>query len=480
MRRNEPPPDLSRKRSLGAWRAPLVLFIAYAIALVLLAGSAVIDARNARLLDESNARVARTLEALEKLRQTSNTTFVAESSQLGFLIAGKESYLEPYRQMQERLELRLSELGGLLNDAPGQQVELARLRELARTRFAQMDRTLAAYREGGLEKARETASDDGGEATMIEIRTAVRTLLENEGKVLAERRASASDAYSLTQFRSLLATVVVGLALTVFYLLMVRFLRQRDDAIAKVQNSNVHLEGRVKQRTAELSDLSRHLLNVREDEKKSIARDLHDEFGSYLTAINMDVSRTRDKISESNPEQAAKLERTIGMLGHTIEMKRRLISDLRPSILDNLGLGAALEQYIDEWSRHADIKATFDYSGDLDGCAEGCPIAIFRVFQEALINVVKHAKATEVTAWVHRVGDSIELEIADNGVGILETAPGKHGTHGLIGIRERVLAYQGRLEISRRAEGGTALHAWLPCQLSPLTDERTQDLGSYA
>ena len=269
---------------------------------------------------------------------------------------------------------------------------------------------------------------------------------------------------------SLFANVIVAAVLSLFYLLTLRFRRQRDVALDAVKASNDELEQRVSERTIELSNLSRHLLSIREDEKKSIARELHDEFGSFLTAINMDVSRLRDKISVTHPEQAAKFDRTLGLLNQTIDIKRRLISTLRPSILDNLGLGAALEQHIDEWSRDTGIAATFDHGGEFDGAEEGCLIAIFRVFQEALNNVAKHSDATAVATYLRRVGDSTEFEIADNGIGMSEAARNKPGAHGLLVIRERMLAYGGRIEMRPAPAGGTVMHASLPLQ-APARDQ---------
>lgn len=267
-----------------------------------------------------------------------------------------------------------------------------------------------------------------------------------------------------------LASVVVAFALTAFYLLTLRFLRQRDCALEAVKSSDAELEERIAARTVELSSLSRHLLRLREDEMRSIARELHDEFGSFLTAINMDVSRMRDKISATNPDQAARFDRTLGLLNQAIDMKRRLISDLRPSILDNLGLGAALEQYIDEWTRRTGIAATFDHGGDLENEDDGCTIAIFRVFQEALTNVARHSGASEVHAHVRRVDDSIELEISDNGIGLTDAARAKPGAHGLLGMRERVLAYHGRLQFLAGPMGGTVIRATLACKSAGLAE----------
>ena len=454
---------LSGKRFIGAWAAPVVLFTAYGLAMALLAASAFIDYRNSRTLEETSNSVSRTLEAMEKIRQIGNTFFVAESSQRGFILTGDAAYLEPFRDMQQRIPIRLDEIDRIVSDTPAQRASARQLRELAGLKFAEMQKTLDAFRTGGQAGAIALVSSDGGMTLMSRVREVIGAMLGEESRLLSERRAAAGDAYSNSLVRAIVASGIVALALTAFYLLMQRFLRQRDAALTVVEASNAELEQRVINRTADLSHLSRHLLNVREHEKKVIARDLHDEFGSYLTAINMDVSRARDKIAAANPEQAAKLDRTLGLLNSAIEMKRQLISELRPSILDNLGLGPALEQYIEEWSRRTGIAASFDHEGALVSNDEGCPIAIFRVFQEALTNVAKHSGATRVAAQAYRVGDDIEFEISDNGVGLTDADRTKPGTHGLLGIRERILAYRGRVEFVPGPQGGLTVRASMPC-----------------
>lgn len=450
----------------GAWEAPLALFVAYALGMILLVASAFIDFRNARDIEISSGNVSRTLEAMEKLRQIGNTLYFAETSQRGYILTGNDSYLKPYREMQERIPLRLAEVAQLTSDTPTQRTNVEQLRALANSKFDEMERTLDALRVSGQVGAIAMVTRDDAQNSISVIRDLIGTMLTEETRILGERRSAAASAYSIGLVRAAVSSTIVGLALTAFFLLTRRFLRQRDAALAVVEASNAELEKRVVDRTADLSDLSRHLLTVREEEKKIIARDLHDDFGSYLTAINMDVSRARDKIAATNPEQAAKLERTLGLLGSAIEMKRQLISDLRPSMLDNLGLGPALEQYIDEWSRRTGIAATFDFSGALDSNEEGCAIAIFRVFQEALTNIAKHSGATRVASHAYRVDDAIEFEIADNGIGITDADRSKPGAHGLLGIRERVLAYRGRLEFLTGATGGSILRGSMPCDLA--------------
>lgn len=459
-------PVARRRAHVGAWAAPVTLIAAYVVSMVLLVLSAAIDFRNARDVEESSASVSRAIEASERLRTLGNTVYFAESVERGYVLTGDPAFLVPYGEMRQRLASRLEDVDRAVSESPSQRAAFAALKDRATGRFDRMENELAAYRTGGLAAMTAAVGANGGVDETVAVRTLIVSMLAEESRVLAQRREVASHAYATALTRAIVATTVVGLALTAFFALMQRYLRQRDAALAIVEASNAALEQRVHDRTADLSSLTRHLLDVREEEKKVLARDLHDDFGSYLTAINMDVSRARDKIAATHPEQAAKLERTLKLLNSAIEMKRQLISELRPSLLDNLGLGPALEQYMEQWGQRTGVQASFDYQGELQSDDDGCLIAIFRVFQEALTNVTKHAHATKVAAYAYRIDDEIEFEIADNGIGMTEADRNKPGTNGLVGIRERVLAYAGRLEITQGTQGGTVLRGAMPCHVA--------------
>ncbi len=452
------------RRGILARGGPFALFAAYAIAMLLLIASSLIDFGTSRDLDERAARVSRTLEAIERLRLVVNTVSVGQASARGYLLTGDERYLPSYRDARQSFVARLPELESLLADDPAQRASLDRLRAVGTRRFDQADALLEAYRDRGQAAATAMLATDGAQEIGT-VRNAAEPIIAEENRVLAQQHSAVERSYSNGLAKSLGADAIVALALTAVYLMMHRYLRQRDAALRTIEATNAALEQRVVDRTTDLSDLSRHLLDVREQEKKIIARDLHDDFGSYLTAINMDVSRVRDKISPTSPELAAKLDRTLTLLNSAIEMKRQLISELRPSMLDNLGLGPALEQYIEEWSRRTRIRASFDHEGDLTSSEEGCTIAIFRVFQEALNNVAKHAHANRVAGYAYRTDDRIEFEIADDGRGITADDRAKTGGHGLLGIRERILAYDGRLEILNGASGGTIVRGSMPCRM---------------
>ena len=448
----------------AAWirRTPVAVFVAFAVSLSMLTANGLLANRNIKMLTESGGSVTHTLEVMEKISKVSNLVLMAESSMRGYVITGKESYLTPYQRGRDDAMRRIAELTELVSKRPEQTVRAGALRVLADTRFEAIDRVVARYREAGRDAATAEINTDEGQRLMDKMRDVYDQMLQSEARLLEEKRGSSASAFLSAEVTLLLSTLAVALALCTFYILVHRYLKQRDTALADLKALNRHLEARVRERTAELQDLSQHLFTVREDEKKNVARELHDALGSYLTAINMDVSRVRDKLAASHPEHAAKLERTIGLIGETIDTKRRIVAGLRPSLLDNLGLAAALEQYIEDWTQHTGIAVHFATEGDLEEAEDGCSIAIFRVFQEALNNVAKHSQAKSVTAFVKRVGENIELELADDGIGIADAARAKAGSHGLVGIRERVLALRGTVQILRGKNNGTVVRATMP------------------
>lgn len=212
----------------------------------------------------------------------------------------------------------------------------------------------------------------------------------------------------------------------------------------------------------ELRELSLAMIEVREAERTRIARELHDELGQVLTALKMDVELFSTKIP---PDRADLVEHAASMnrlLDSTVATTRRISSDLRPLVLDDLGLGAAAEWLLEGLAQRAGIA--FELKMD-PSCAElGEPYAsmLFRVMQESLTNVARHARATRVTVRLMREGDDAVLTVSDNGVGMKADSRAKPGSFGLRGIRERVLLLGGKLAIVDEISGGTTVLVRLP------------------
>jgi signal transduction histidine kinase len=203
---------------------------------------------------------------------------------------------------------------------------------------------------------------------------------------------------------------------------------------------------RLAARTAELEQLTRLMLRVQEDERRRLARDLHDEAGQVLSAVKIELEL------DGRHEAGA-------LVGRALAQVRDLSNLLRPSALDDLGLVPALRALADDVAAHARIEVSVtadDISGPL---APDVEVAIYRVVQEALTNIVRHARATRAMVHVTRTGDAVDVRVEDDGRGMEETAAPQLG---LLGMRERVTALGGRLEIGRSVSGGAAVWARIP------------------
>jgi len=215
--------------------------------------------------------------------------------------------------------------------------------------------------------------------------------------------------------------------------------------------------------------LSQQYVRLQEAERKSLARELHDELGQYLNVIKLDAVAIRDgRLTDptSLREQAGAIV-TNGNHIHTVLTS--LIRQLRPVGLDELGLGAALEHCIDTWRpRLPDVRLSLELSGEFGDLTEAVTLTVYRVVQEGLNNVAKHAAAGQVTMRLERTPpgtgspDFVTVTIADDGVGVDTKVP-TQGL-GLIGMRERVAALAGHLEISSTPGSGFQLKAQIPVE----------------
>lgn len=210
-----------------------------------------------------------------------------------------------------------------------------------------------------------------------------------------------------------------------------------------MRDRSEELEEELRQRADELRDLARHLMTVREEEKARVARALHDEMGSSLTAVNMDLMSVRQRLGEDSA-LGERLARASSTLKSTVEGLRRIIEDLRPSMLESLGLREAVRSWAKEYAERSGIPLTIDIPDEIPQLPAGSPIGLFRIAQEALANSVRHAKASAIRLSMRVEKDRVILAVADDGVGI---APRSSGTgrpqHGLLAMREQAIAMGG-------------------------------------
>jgi signal transduction histidine kinase len=326
-----------------------------------------------------------------------------------------------------------------------------------------MHQTLEVYQKGGLEDIVAIAANSDSKYLLDEIGFQVTVMVREQNEVLAAR----TNAFYEQSRRTVLLGVGINaaaiLVILLFHSLVQRSFNLRLVAERALQNTNDSLEAIVAERTEQLSVLSRHLIRVQEEEKSRLARELHDEMGANLTAIGMDITSVSEKLKGSHPELVSMLGRARKTLVDTVQLKRRIIENLRPSLLDNMGLSAALQSYCADYARVTalDCDALIDDEADRAGPMQA--IALFRITQEALNNVAKYAKARTVIVNLTREPEGWELEITDDGIGIPLDAMAKSKSHGLLGMRERALLLGGTLKVARGVNNvGTCVCAWIP------------------
>jgi PAS domain S-box-containing protein len=207
--------------------------------------------------------------------------------------------------------------------------------------------------------------------------------------------------------------------------------------------------------------LAARLQSVREEDRAHLARELHDELGQALTAIKMGLATTVQRIRNSDAEAAVqKLSDTGATVDTTIRIVRRIAADLRPPLLDQLGLAAALEGYADEVQEWSGLKIEVHSSHERFPLTPEQRMALYRITQESLTNVVRHAEATTAEILLERAGNVLTLSIADNGRGFRRT----EGSLGLLGMEERARLIGATLGIESVPGGGTKVTVCLPLE----------------
>lgn len=211
-----------------------------------------------------------------------------------------------------------------------------------------------------------------------------------------------------------------------------------------------------------LRELSAHLQTIREDERTAIAREIHDELGQQLTALKMDASWVLKKMPAYEHQQIERLQDMIALIDDTVTTIRRISSLLRPGILDDLGLVAALEWQNSEFKKRTGILCEFYSSATDINLDSKIAIGVFRVYQEALTNVMRHAEATHLFTALESKNGILELTVVDNGVGFDLAQIQHRRTLGITGMKERALMFGGQLSINSQPNIGTRLQLTVP------------------
>jgi len=227
----------------------------------------------------------------------------------------------------------------------------------------------------------------------------------------------------------------------------------------------VRAEEALRRSKDELRDLSLASNSVREQEKSRIARELHDELAQALTALKMDVAWMDEHLPAATKQQAdvgAKLTAMQQLLDHTVAATRRISADLRPLILDDLGLVPAAEWLVQNFTQRSGIPCSLDVTPPDLELEDPQATALFRILQESLTNVSRHANASRVEVHIEGTGENITLSVRDNGRGFMPQEPRKPNSYGLLGLRERVYLLGGEVDIDSMPGKGAEITVHIP------------------
>ncbi|MGZ4960567.1 MAG: histidine kinase [Methylomonas sp.] len=212
-----------------------------------------------------------------------------------------------------------------------------------------------------------------------------------------------------------------------------------------------------------LRGLSNFLQNIREEERTRIARELHDELGQALTALKMDLSWMIQRFDDKQGALLAKTDSMMALIDSTVDSVRRIAANLRPGLLDDLGLAAAVEWLLEDFHKRTGVNYSLEMSHDEFDFEPELSTTVFRILQEATTNAARYARATRLSVELSDLGDSVLLTVRDDGVGFDPASiAGKRKSFGLLGIRERVTSLGGCVEIISQACIGTELKVKLP------------------
>jgi signal transduction histidine kinase len=235
-----------------------------------------------------------------------------------------------------------------------------------------------------------------------------------------------------------------------------------DQIAVALENARLYEAGRVAR--DELRDLTAYLQDAREEERTRIAREVHDEFGQLLTALKMDLSWLAKRLPSDEPQLEEKADAMSDMIDRSFEVVRRVSSELRPGILDDLGVAAAIEWQAELYAERSGIAFRLDLDEAAETLDRESSTALFRILQEALTNVGRHAEAEEVRIDLRVGPDDVTLVVADDGRGITPDEISGQESLGLVGMRERARALGGEVTIEGVPGEGSRVTASIPRQ----------------
>jgi signal transduction histidine kinase len=407
----------------------------------------------ARSLDE----LATMTQARATILDLKQSQLDVESGQRGYLATGRDEDLQAYSQAMASIGTQFGKLEQEYRGNEQAAALIATLRTRVDARLAQVADAVQRKRTGQERPDQIPSAFDRAQADAV---TQLGNQLLAQGTRSVARSREAIDATLLLGRVGVMALTAIFLVALFLYLRHIAQADARQRDLARIlQAERDQLEVVVAKRTEVLTELTGHMHATREEERSRLARNLHDELGALLTSAKLDAARIRSRLGDSAPEARERLAHLVASLDASIVLGRNIIEDLRPSTLDNLGLAVALEILVREFGERSGVRTQCELAPvKLSPSAE---LVLYRLVQEAITNISKYAAAKQVRLTMAARDGMVELSVEDDGVGF-DPALQPRSAYGLVGMRFRVEAERGRLNIVSAPGKGTRVQVTLP------------------
>lgn len=454
-----------------SWSIERKVGAGFSLAVLMLTVSSVVTYRNARTFIQTVEESARMRSLLIELGDIPLLLAQAEIAQRNYVLTGDPQSLRTYRSIFKAMRKEINDLRVFITPSSPQQERLNLLRPLVAKKFAALQKIITLRDKQGLAAASRALLLKPDQAVAPEVQEVIQKIRQEAEASLQTRAVQAGQ-----EEQQAIVTIFVGSLLTFVLLalagLRIRFdLRERRHAERALRQAHDELEQRVQERTQELAtanaalhELSRQLLEAQENERRRIARELHDELGQGLTSVKFGLQMLEEM--DDVKTGTTPLRECVDTVDSMLQQVRQLSLNLRPSLLDDLGLIAAVDWYVKRQGEQLGLAVHFTpifLEPRPDSMVE---TACFRVVQEAFTNIARHAHARQVWVDVHGDGEKLYVSVRDDGSGFSVEEARRRATEGgslgVLGMEERMTLVGGQLEIRSSPGKGTEVIATVP------------------
>ena len=453
------------------WSIERKVMAGFTLAVLMLTVSSVVTYQNARTFMRTVQESARTRSLLIEIGDISLLMARAEIAQRDYVLTGQARFLRSYQASFAAMRKEVEDLRTLTISSSLQRQRVDALAPLIARKFAALQTTISLREEQGLSSAIRKLSSESDPTAAAEIQSMVQEIEQEAQASLQKHTSRAREGEYMTIVIILIGSLLTFLLLTVAGWWICHDLQERRRAERALRQARDELEQHVEERTRELAAantalhlLSRQLLETQENERRHIARELHDELGQGLTSVKFGLQMLEDMKNEK--AEATPLRECIDSVDSMLQQVRQLSLNLRPSLLDDLGLIAAVDWYVKRQGEQLGLTIHFTPMALHPRPDSVIETACFRVVQEAFTNIARHAHAHQVWVNVFRDGHTLSVSVRDDGSGFsVEEArrrATRGGSLGVLGMEERMTLVGGQLEIHSDPGKGTEVIARAP------------------